>query len=211
MKTSGRRSIIFWRGASTSSKARDFGLEVAVFACGVGTLVVDEEEVVVVVVGDHLVDDVGEPRTRGHYLHAEEPSDAAVHRIGGNAERVELVDVGHGGHVGELGEAPEGEHVGGAARVFQDLFDFLDGGIGDVGGRLGVGVGGADGRGNDAVDLFIGVGEVFTEARATEDDYEPVRLYGMDIDPCTVDLDIIQEAAELSGLAGGETSRRGGR
>ena len=28
----------------------------------------------------------------------------------------------------------------------------------------------------------------------------------MDIDPCAVDLDIIQEAAELSGLAGGETS-----
>ena len=196
----------FLEGGVDFLQGADFGLEVAVFACGVGALVVDEEEVVVVVVGDHLVDYIGEPRTRGHYLHAEEPSDAAVHRIGGDAERVELVDVGHGGHVGELGEAPEGEHVGGAARVFQDIFDFLDGGIDDVGGRLGVGVGGADGRGNDAVDLFIGVGEVFAEARATEDDDESVGLDGVDIDPCAVDLDIIQETAELSGLAGGEAS-----
>ena len=60
---------------------------------------------------------------------------------------------------------------------------------------LGIGVGGADGRGNDAVDLFIGVGEVFAEARATEDDDEAVGLYGMDIDLSTLYLDIVQEAA----------------
>ena len=76
----------------------------------------------------------------------------------------------------------------------------------DIGGGLCIGVGGADGRGNDAVDLFIGVGEVFAETRATEDDDKSVRLYGMDIDPCAVDLDIIQETAELTGLAGGEAS-----
>ena len=113
---------------------------------------------------------------------------------------IELVNLRHGGHVGELGEASEGEHVGGAAGVFQDIFDFLDGGIDDVGGRLGLGVGGADGRGNDAVDLFIGVGEVFAEAGASEDDDEPVGLDGMDIHLSAFNFNITQETAELTGL-----------
>ena len=51
-------------------------------------------------------------------------------------------------------------------------------------------MGGADGRGNDAVDLFIGVGEVFAEARAPEDDYESVGLDGMDVHLSAFDFNV---------------------
>ena len=95
--------------------------------------------------------------------------------------------------------------LAGLPASFRTSFNFLDGGIDDIGGRLGVGVGGADGRGNNAVDLFIGVGEVFAETRATEDDDKSVGLDGVDVNLSTFDLDVIEEAAELSGLAGGET------
>ena len=49
------------RGVDLFQRA-DLGVEVSVFACGVGALVVDEEEIVVFVVGDHFVDYLGECR-----------------------------------------------------------------------------------------------------------------------------------------------------
>ena len=84
------------------------------------------------------------------------------------------------------------------ARAFgglEGLPDFVDGGVDDVGSGLGVGVGGADGRGHDAVNLVIGVGEVFAQARAPKDDDKAVRLDGVDLHFCAIDLDVVEEAA----------------
>ena len=88
-------------------------------------------------------------------------------------------------------------------RVFSDL---VDGGVDYIGGGLRVGVGGADGRGNDAVDLVIGVGEVFVEVRTPEYDDEAVGLDGVDLHLCAFHLDIVEETAEFPGLCGGEAA-----
>ena len=74
----------------------DLGVKVAVFACGVGGLVVDVEEVVLAVVSMQGLHLVGEGGTGVDDVHAQRVGQAPVHGVRGNGRGVQAVGIAHG-------------------------------------------------------------------------------------------------------------------
>ncbi len=85
--TSGLRASIRGMNASTSSMARTLAVVVPVLAGGVGLLVMDIEEIVVVVAGLEGVEEVGGRRAGILDVHAQEPRQPLVHRVIGDGRR----------------------------------------------------------------------------------------------------------------------------
>ena len=71
-------------------KRRHLRLEVAVFACGVRGLVVDEEEVELIPVLPHRLDLIVERSAGRQHRHAHELRQAAVHRVDGHGGSAKL-------------------------------------------------------------------------------------------------------------------------
>ena len=88
------------------------GVEIAVLACGVGRLVVDEEEVVVIVNLVQGIDLIGKGRAGWNNVHAAHRGQSTVHGVGGDSGGVQAVHVAHGRQVGQLGKPPQQDHVG---------------------------------------------------------------------------------------------------